>query len=146
MISVSKILSNASNFYQQINYPKISYFLKHFCSTRYPVKLQFGMISNLPMKEVTNFRVRGVVEKATLLLLNTFDNGLVEILEIQTSVVAPGPICDQGHRLVEQHLESRSRRLHPEVDVTQHVLNITVNYKQKTFLKILLYANFDRDS
>ena len=103
-------------------------------------------LSNLPMKDVTNFRVRGVVEKVTLLLLDTLDNGLVEILEIQTSVVAPGPRCDQGHRLVEQHLESRSRRLHPEVDVTQHVLNATVNNKQTTFLKFLLYANFDRDS
>jgi hypothetical protein len=79
------------------------------------------------MKDVTNFRVRGVAEKVTLLLLDTLDNGLVEILEIQTSVLAPGPRCDQGHRLVEQHLEFRSRRLHPEVDVTQHVINATVN-------------------
>jgi hypothetical protein len=145
MISVSKILSNASNFYQQINYRKILY-----CLLTFLLQKLFSQITirndNLPMKEVTNFRVRGVVEKVTLLLLDILDNGLVEILEIQTSVVAPGQRFDQGHRLVEQHLESRSRRLHPEVDVTQHVLNITVNNKQKTFLKILLYANFDRDS
>ncbi len=94
-------------------------------------------------KKVQLPRVPGLV---TLLLLDTLNNGLVEIFEIQTSVVAPGPRCDQGHRLVEQHLESRSHRLHPEVDVTHHVLYATVDNKQKTFLKILLYANFDRVS
>jgi hypothetical protein len=96
------------------------------------------MISNLPMKDVTHFRVRRIVEKVALLLLDTLDNGLVEILEIQTSVVAPGPRCDQGHRLVEQHLESRSRRLHPEVDVTQHVLDASGNNKQKPFKNFTL--------
>jgi hypothetical protein len=100
------------------------------------------MISNLPMKDVTNFRVRGIVEKVALLLLDTLDNGLVEVLEIQTSVVAPGPRCDQRHRLVEQHLESRSRRLHPEVDVTQHVLDAPVNNKQKPFKKFYFMQTF----
>jgi len=94
------------------------------------------------MKDVTNFRVRGIVEKVALLLLDTLDNGLVEILEIQTSVVAPGPRCDQGHRLVEQHLESRSRRLHPEVDVTQHVLDAPVNNKKKPFKKFYSMQTF----
>ncbi len=94
------------------------------------------------MQDVTNFRVRGIVEKVALLLLDTLDNGLVEILEIQTSVVAPGPRCDQGHRLVQQHLEPRSRRLHPEVDVTQHVLDAPVNNKQNHFQKFYSMQTF----